>query len=255
MATIRGLIALGLGFLIFALTMLPFCFVMLLLLPWRDIRIRLGNHYARVVAPILISFTGTNIDIEGKEHLDPNRPAIYVTNHSSNLDPLLAMAICPVGGCGISKKQLAFIPFFGQIYWLSGHLLIDRSNRKRAIASMKQVTETIDKYKLSLWIWPEGTRSRDGRLLPFKKGFVHLALETKLPIVPIITHDGHKRWPTRSFKMFPGRLKITVLPPISTQNWNSSKLDQHLHDTKMTFTKTLSAHQHPLPEHMCIPKA
>ena len=165
------------------------------------------------------------------------------------------MTICPVGGCGIAKKQLAYIPFFGQIYWLSGHLLIDRSNRTRAISSMKQVTDTIDKYKLSLWIWPEGTRSKNGRLLPFKKGFVHLALETKLPIVPIITHDGHKRWPSRSVNMYPGNLNITVLPPVSTENWDPSKIEQHLKDAEMIFTKVLAPHQHRLSEAERIPKA
>ena len=92
------------------------------------------------------------------------------------------------------QKTIGIYSFFGQIYWLSGHLLIDRSNRESAIASIKEVTQIVHKNLLSLWIWPEGTRARDGRLTPFKKGFVHLALDTKLPIVPISSLIKHTRF-------------------------------------------------------------
>ena len=243
MPTVRGLLALGLGFFIFAITMPPYCLLMLFLLPWRSIRIRMGNRYSQIVGPLLIGFTGTKMDIQGKEHLNPARPAIYLNNHSSNLDPLIAMSICPVGGCGISKKSLAYIPFFGQIYWLSGHLLIDRSNRKKAIESMKKVTAIVDENTLSLWIWPEGTRSRKGKITPFKKGFAHLALETKLPIVPIISHDAHKRWPARSFEMFPGHLRIEVLPPIDTTSWSRATLDDHIQQLQDVYEQRLAPHQ------------
>ena len=89
----------------------PYCLAMLFLLPWRSTRIRMGNRYSQIIGPILIFVTGTKIKISGKEHLNPKRPAIYLNNHSSGLDPLIAMSICPVGGCGIAKKQLAYIPF------------------------------------------------------------------------------------------------------------------------------------------------
>ena len=243
MSKIHGLLALGFGFFLFAITMPPYCFAMLFLLPWRSIRIRMGNRYSQIIGPILISSAGSKMKIIGKEHLDPNRPAIYLNNHSSNLDPLIAMSICPVGGCGISKRTLALIPFFGQIYWLSGHLLIDRRNRQKAIASMQQVTKIVHKNALSLWIWPEGTRSRDGRLTPFKKGFVHLALETKLPIVPIISHNAHKRWPARSIEMFPGDLNIEVLEPIDTTSWTRENLDTHLKEIQNLYNQTLHENQ------------
>ena len=73
--------------------------------------------------------------------------------------------------------------------------MVDFNPLDHTISSMKKVTDIVDQNKLSLWIWPEGTRSRNGRLTEFKKGFVHLALDTKLPIVPIISHRAHKRWP------------------------------------------------------------
>jgi 1-acyl-sn-glycerol-3-phosphate acyltransferase len=243
MSKIRGIIALSFGFLVFAITMPPYCFAMLFLIPWRSTRIRMGNRYSQIIGPLLISFTGTKLRITGAEHLDPSRPAIYLNNHSSNLDPLIAMSICPVGGCGISKKQLALIPFFGQIYWLSGHLLIDRSNRKRAIASIREMTSIVEKNDLSLWIWPEGTRSRTGRLTPFKKGFVHLALDTKLPIVPIISHNAHLRWPARTVRMFPGTMHIEVLPPMDTTGWTHEQLDLHLTELQELYNNKLDVQQ------------
>jgi len=225
---LHGLFATLLGFIILGLTAIPVCIVLLFLLPWRSLRIKIGNMYGHIFGPLLISLTGSKIHINGKEKLNPQQPAIYITNHSSNLDPLIAISICPIGGCGISKQQIAYTPFFGQLYLLSGHLLINRSNREKAISSMNNISNIVRKNKLSLWIWPEGTRSRDGRLLPFKKGFVHLALSTKLPIIPIITHDGHKRWPARKISIHPGPLNIDVLDPISTEDWTLEGLDEQL---------------------------
>ena len=156
---IHGLLATFFGFIILGITGIPYCILLLLLLPWRTVRIKLGNYYGHVVGPILIALTGSKMTVNHKERLDPNRPAIYITNHSSNLDPLIAISICPIGGCGISKKQIAYTPFFGLVYLLSGHLLIDRSNRSKAIASMDKIADIVQKNNLSLWIWPEGTLS------------------------------------------------------------------------------------------------
>ncbi|MEC7983558.1 MAG: lysophospholipid acyltransferase family protein, partial [Myxococcota bacterium] len=244
---VRGFAATTLGFIVLGITGIPYCILLLFLLPVRSVRIKLGNYYGHAVGPILIALTGTKMHVKNKERLDPTRPAIYITNHSSNLDPLIAISICPIGGCGISKKQLVYTPFFGLVYLLSGHLLIDRSNRSKAIKSMNRIADIVQKHNLSLWIWPEGTRSRDGRLLPFKKGFVHLALATKLPIVPIITHDGHKRWPARKLDIHPGKLPVEVLSPIDTSAWTLETLDEHLRMVQDICNEALSPEQRLLP--------
>jgi len=148
----------------------------LLLLPWRPLRIRIGNVYGKTVAPPVAWILGVRTRVRHRERLAESRPAIYVTNHTSTLDVLIAMWLCPVGGCGIAKKEIARIPFFGWAYWLSGHLLIDRGDREGAIAALAATAEFVRRHRLSIWIWPEGTRSRNGRLLPFRKGFAHLAI-------------------------------------------------------------------------------
>lgn len=239
---------LSLGVLFMSVCSVPYILVILLLLPWRALRIRMGNIYGKIVGPTLTRITGTRVEIRHRERLSAQKPAIYITNHSSELDPMLGMWLCPMGGCGIAKKSVGNVPFFGWAYRLSGHLLIERADRSQAIASMIGVGETVKKYGLSIWIWPEGTRSRDGRLLPFKKGFVHLALATGLPIVPIVAHNAHHRWPARQLNMSPGRLQIDVLPAIDTSTWSADTVDQHVAQVRQVFLDALGPNQQPLAE-------
>lgn len=242
---ISTLIRWTMGFFFIALVSVPYVFIVLLLLPWRGLRIRSGNLYGKLVGPAVTRITGTRARIGDRARLNEQKPAIYVTNHSSELDPFIAMWLCPVGGCGIAKKEIARVPFFGWAYKLSGHLLIDRSNRDRAIASMKEIADLVNQYDLSIWIWPEGTRSRDGRLQPLKKGFVHLALATGLPIVPVIMHDAHERWPGRSLRMYPGQLNIDILPAVDTSGWSAETMEEHLTEIHGIFAEALAPHQKP----------
>ena len=161
-------------------------------------------------------------------------------NHASALDIFVGMALCPYGGCGVGKKEIVKIPFFGQVYWLSGHLLIDRSNRKKAIESMNSLSKQVKNNNLSIWIWPEGTRSEDGKLLPFKKGFAHLALATNLPIVPVILHDAHKRWPAKSMNFYPGECQVDILDPIKTDSWKRESIDEHVEQVRGVMAKAMA---------------
>lgn len=237
-----------LGFSLIIAVSIPYVLVVLLMLPWRGMRIRSGNLYGKIIGPAVTRVTGTRTKIHNRERLNDQKPAIYITNHTSELDPFIAMWLCPLGGCGVAKKEIARVPFFGWAYKLSGHLLIDRSNREKAIASMKEIAELVRSFDLSIWIWPEGTRSRDGRLQPLKKGFVHLAIATGLPIVPIVMHDAHKRWPGRSLRMYPGQLNIDVLPAVDTTGWSAQSMEEHLAEIHGIFAEALAPHQQPASE-------
>ena len=213
--------------------------LMILALPFRTLRIRIGNFCGKMIGPFITRIVGTELINPDSQKLKNSGPAIYVTNHTSALDIFISMAICPYGGCGIGKKEVVRIPFFGWAYWLSGHLLIDRGNREKAVASMNKLSKFVNDKKLSIWIWPEGTRSMDGKLIPFKKGFVHLALATGLPIIPVIFHGAHKRWPAKTMQFYPGEVRVEVLNPIDTKDWNKDNIEAHVNQVKSVMSEAL----------------
>jgi 1-acyl-sn-glycerol-3-phosphate acyltransferase len=218
----------------------PVLLVMVLLLPWRRARIDLGIGYGHVLGSWTARLLGFRFDVEGRERLQALMPAIYVLNHSSMLDLLLGLAIVPFGACSVAKKEIARVPLFGQAYWLSGHLLLDRRSREKAHAAMDAATETMKRLGLGAWIWPEGTRSPDGELQPFKKGFVHFALATGLPVVPIVIHDAPARWPARTFDFRPGVLRVEVLEVIPTDDWALETVAEHAESVHAVFAERLT---------------
>ena len=214
--------------------------LMILALPFRTLRVRIGNFCGKIIGPVVSRLVGAKIINPDSKKLNTSAPAIFVTNHTSALDVFVGMALCPYGGCGIGKKEILKIPFFGQAYWLAGHLLIDRSNNAKAIASMAKLSDFVKSKNLSIWIWPEGTRSMDGKLIPFKKGFVHLALETGLPVVPVMLHGAHEVWPAKTMQFYPGNVEVEVLDPIETDKWSKDTVDNHVEHVKSIMAKSLA---------------
>ena len=213
--------------------------LMILTLPFRSLRVRIGNFCGKIIGPVVSRLVGAKVINPDSKKLNASAPAIFVTNHSSALDVFIGMALCPYGGCGVGKKEVLRIPFFGQAYWLAGHLLIDRGNNAKAIASMAKLSDFVKSKDLSIWIWPEGTRSMDGKLIPFKKGFVHLALETGLPVVPVMLHGAHEVWPAKTMQFYPGNVEIEVLDPIKTHKWSKDTIDDHVEHVKSIMTESL----------------
>ncbi|KAL0362821.1 UNVERIFIED_CONTAM: 1-acyl-sn-glycerol-3-phosphate acyltransferase [Sesamum calycinum] len=220
--------------------------IMVLLLPWPYQRIRQGNIYGHVTGKMLMWILGNPITIEGAEY--SNERAIYISNHASPIDIFLIMWLTPTGTVGIAKKEVDNIyPLFGQLYVLANHLRIDRSNPKAAIESMKEAADAVVRNNLSLIIFPEGTRSKNGRLLPFKKGFVHLALQTRRPIVPIILTGTHRSWRKGSLHVRPAPLTVRYLPPIRTDDWTPDKIEDYIKLVHDVYAKNLPDSQRPTP--------
>ncbi len=114
----------------------------------------------------------------------PN-PFVVVANHQSNYDLFVLGSTVPRRTVAIGKKSLKFLPFFGQIFWLAGNVMIDRSNPERAKQAMLETTEVMQKNDMSIWIFPEGTRNLGQPLLPFKKGAFQMAINAGVPIIPV----------------------------------------------------------------------
>lgn len=215
----------------------------LLLLPSRGLRILAGNVYGKLLGPTVFGLAGARLTTVNRERIRENAPALYVCNHTSTIDLWVSMWLSPWGCCGVAKKEIVRVPFFGQAYLLSGHVMVDRSAPEKAIASLERARSVVRRHRLSLWMWPEGTRSRDGRLLPLKKGFVHMAIATGLPVVPLVFHDADLRWPGRSFRASPGELRVEVLEPIDTSGWRAETAAEHARELWQRFQQALGPRQ------------
>lgn len=218
------------AFVVTSVASMLFFAALLFILPWRQGRVRACNFFGKTIGRFNIWISGARLRVAHKERVEQSRPAIYISNHTSTLDIWMGMWICPYGGVGVAKKELVRVPFFGWLYWLSGHPLIDRSNRERAIATLKDLAEFVHENGLSIWIWPEGTRSRSGELREFKKGVVHMAVATGLPIVPILVWGAQDIWPIKKvwalrFRRAP--LDLEVMEPVDTSGWTLDRVEEH----------------------------
>lgn len=157
-----------------------------------------------------------SVSVSGKEHIDKKQNYIIISNHQSMLDIPL-MAHIPLNFRWVSKREVYKIPFFGWFLWLRSDIGIDRGG----LSSTKKMLKTARKYianNISLVIYPEGTRSRTGRINQFKEGAFIVAKTTNSPILPIVV-DGTwevSNWAGFGLKM-PTKLRMTVLEPISAE--------------------------------------
>lgn len=220
--------------------------LLLVLLPFRVARIKVCNFYGKVVGRSITWLAGVTPKVAHHERINASMPAIYVSNHTSMLDLFVGIWLCPYGGCGVLKKEVARVPFFGQFALLSGHLLIDRFNKERAVEALATTAELVKKNRLGIWILPEGTRSKNGHLLPFKKGFVHLAIATGFPVVPVIVHGAHKNWEKGTMRFVPMTIDIEVLPAIDTTTWKEETAGAHADAVHALFAERLHDDQKPL---------
>jgi 1-acyl-sn-glycerol-3-phosphate acyltransferase len=161
---------------------------------------------------------GVNIDLRGMEHLEPGRNYIFMSNHVSNLDPPVLIPSIP-GRCSVLvKKELFRVPVLGTGMRLAELVPVDRSDREAAIASMEVAVRVLHKG-LHMVIYPEGTRSANGRLLPFKKGPFHLAMDSGVPIVPVTMLGTYEMWPRTRFAFRRGTATVVFHAPLDPQEF------------------------------------
>lgn len=215
--------------------------LLLLLMPWRVARIRVTNVFVTAIGRSVVWCSGCRVTVVGLEHVSADRPAIYACNHTSILDAFTTIWLTPRGTVGVAKKEVIFYPFYGQAWWLAGHVFVDRGRTERAKAALRKTAAFIRANGLHLCILPEGTRSETGELLAFKKGIVHIALETKLPIVPMVTVGLAGVWRRGSWRVRPADVTITFLAPIATTAWTEERMDAQLEEVRDTFVRALSA--------------
>ena len=141
------------------------------------------------------------------------QPVIFMSNHESQLDPPVLVAALPVPAVYIAKKEVKYLPFVGWAAMAAGVIFIDRGDRERAVRSIHDAARQIRNGK-NVVIFPEGTRSRTGALLPFKKGGFALAQDAGVPIVPMATLGGHQVLPPGSLRLRPGAFTLLLGEPV-----------------------------------------
>ena len=163
-----------------------------------------------------LKLLGIKITIEGKEHLHNMQPSIVIANHQDNLDLFIHGSVIPKRTVSVGKKSLRYLPLFGQVYWLSGNIMIDRKKSKASIHSMTEITEALKQNNTSIWVFPEGTRNKGENLLPFKKGAFHMAKQADAPIIPICASAYPKQ--INLNKWHAGHVHVRILAPVETKD-------------------------------------
>ncbi len=163
---------------------------------------------------------GVRWQVIGREALDPNQTYIFMANHQSNIDPPVFVPLIGRRVFILAKKELFGIPIFGYAMRRANFIAVDRSNRDAAVESVRQAIEVLHSG-LSLMVYPEGTRSRDGRLLPFKKGPFHLAMDSGVPVVPVTIVGAHEVWPKGKFRLKPGLIRVIFHPAVDPKAFAS----------------------------------
>tara|TARA_R110000868_G_scaffold202649_1_gene450341 strand:+ start:7606 stop:8331 length:726 start_codon:yes stop_codon:yes gene_type:complete len=169
----------------------------------------------RILCPLGFKILGIDFDLRGQENFKKQMPFVIVANHQNNFDMFPGGYTIPNRCVTLGKSSIVWIPIFGLFYWLSGNILIDRSNKRKAKASMERVTQEILENNKSIYIMPEGTRGR-GReiLLPFKRGAFLTAINAQVPIIPVCYSSYHNRMKWNKLKS--GKIIGKVLDPIPT---------------------------------------
>jgi 1-acyl-sn-glycerol-3-phosphate acyltransferase len=169
-----------------------------------------------------LRLAGIRIETEGLEQVPGDGPVIFMGNHQGNFDILALSLAIPRRFSWIAKKELFAVPLFGKAMLRAGYIPLDRSDGRRALKSMNEAAERI-RSGTSVVVFPEGTRTMDGNLLPFKRGGFLLAAKAGVPIVPFTINGSMKINPRNRIELYPGTLRIRFARPVATATARADK--------------------------------
>lgn len=192
----------------------PVCILLTVLTKWEGFI----TYPTTLVIRVGMLLAGVRYSVTGRERVDPRGVYVYTPNHQSMLDPPMVWA--SLGSPGrrpgfLVKKEIGRVPVLGYGIQQIGMLLVDRSNSERALVSARRATERLHAGR-SFTVFAEGTRTRDGRLLPFKKGAFHMAVDAQVPIVPVSIDGAHRAMPRGEMRLRSAPIRVTIHNPIPT---------------------------------------
>jgi len=200
---------------------------------------RVGCTFGSVWAWLLCRVNLTRVSVKGRENIRPGQSYVIMSNHQSHFDVLAVYGHLQTQFRWVIKQELRKVPVLGPACDRMGHVFIDRSNREKAIASLKEArSRLVD--GVSVLFFPEGTRSRDGRMREFKKGGFMMALDLGLPILPISVSGTHKILPGKSLKLLPGHARISIHEPIDVSRYSLATRDELMADVRFAIASGLT---------------
>ena len=185
---------------------------------------KLASLVARIWSKSILFFGGFKYEIKGLEKLDKTKSYIFAANHSSSLDIPLMIACLPYWLVPIAKIQLKRVPFLGWAMIAGGHVFVDRTNNEKAIQSIESIKVSLTKRQRSILLFPEGTRTLNGKLNIFKSGGLSIGLELGIPIVPVAIKGTYEALSKGSRKIKNSKIELLIGPPIETAQFN--KIDR-----------------------------
>ncbi len=189
----------------------------------------------RFWAPGLRWVSGTRIVADPFPDLDWSRPHVFVMNHQSSLDIVAAFMILPVNLRFVAKHVLKYVPFLGWYMWATRMIFVHRRRRGVSMGSLRDAGARV-RDGANVLVFPEGTRSRDGSLLPFKKGAFVLAAAAGVPIVPVAIEGSGRCMAPDSFRVRPGLIRIKLGEPIPTAEPPKADIEELVQQTRDAIT-------------------
>lgn len=179
-----------------------------------------------------------SVTVEGTQHIEAGRSYVVVANHQSQLDILVVYGWLDMDFRWVMKQELRRVPILGTCCEKLGHVYIDRSDSSAAVAAINRAKKNIS-GGTSIFFFPEGTRSRDGNLLPFKKGAFRMAAEFQLPILPVSITGTHSILPPATLRHRPGRARLVIHPPIETAGCGPRQIPELMRQARETIASVV----------------
>ena len=197
-----------------------FGIIIIVVFPFDITRGKILSKIVKSWARFIFLSSGIKTKIIGLENLDYSKNYIFAANHSSSLDIPLMLGFIPFWLVPISKIELKWIPFLGWAMQMAGHVFVDRRNHEKAMSSIKRIKKSLINRPRSILLFPEGSRTSDGKLKRFKSGGLSLGIETKIAIVPVVIIGTYESLKKDSTSFINNLLIIKIGNPIDTIGYN-----------------------------------
>jgi 1-acyl-sn-glycerol-3-phosphate acyltransferase len=193
----------------------------LILIPWAMVTGQAGPLYnvSQLINRAVFAIAGIRVEVSGSERIPAGEACIFMSNHLSNLDPPALIPRLPGRTSAFLKRSLMRIPILGYGLRLGEFVPVDRDGRVESAQESATVARRVLAKGIHITIFVEGTRSRDGRMLPFKKGPFYLAMESGAPCIPVSIHGTERMMPKGSIAIRPGVAHITFHAPLYPRNY------------------------------------